>query len=419
MPLNGSSEAVAPVSPSSSSPAIPAVAAAAVAPASDASAALSTETTHHFREAFSFIRHEREDVRKMALHGIAAQSKDSSDLWVYLSSGAEGAAALDALLQYLHAGGKAVLGDILTILVNCSADGRCAEALVQQKVVRKSMRLLDGMERSGESLPYIRSIQEMTLMLMNNLTASHISAIDDLLQKEDEDMRGFYLGKLQVYYTKFTAGESGQPSMPVDEEASDAAKSGTVQRNLQRWILQILLNVTRTLDGQELLLEDEEWRITLLESLSSSSPRDRYLAAQCYRNCACSPQPFYALLLKSDIIVAAVERLSGKESVAEIQMTLAEFLSSTLESEEAMERLESINAKALLSAAVAASRKATAELNCRVQVIEEEGEAENSQPAKKGCTLSADVCDFMEAHVLPYLDDVVDAYIAPGSDEID
>lgn len=40
----------------------------------------------------------------------------------------------------------------------------------------------------------------MTLMLLNNLTANHVSAIDDLLQKDDEDMRGFYLNKLQMLY---------------------------------------------------------------------------------------------------------------------------------------------------------------------------------------------------------------------------
>lgn len=51
------------------------------------------------------------------------------------------------LLQYLHVGGRSVLGDLLTILVNCSADGTCAEALVHHKIVRKAMRLLDSLHK--------------------------------------------------------------------------------------------------------------------------------------------------------------------------------------------------------------------------------------------------------------------------------
>ncbi|TPP55480.1 hypothetical protein CGC20_10370 [Leishmania donovani] len=311
----------------------------------------SADTIQQLQEAFSFVRHEREDVRKMAIRGIAAHSKENRDLWLFLASPQYGRSCIDSLLQYLHAGGKPVLGDILTILVNCSADGSCAEMLVQRKVVRKAMRLLDGMERSDQPEPYVRSVQELTLMLLNNLTSSHVTAIDDFLQRDDEDMRGFYLGKLQP------------------KPASSLASS---HRDLSRWILHILLNLTRTLDGQELLLEDEDWRGTLSSSLSSPNPRHRSLAAQCYRNCGCSPKPLYGLILKSDALVTAVDRLNCKEPIEDIQRSLAEFIASMLESEDGMARLESVNAKR-----------------------------------------------FLQQSVLPYLEDIVDAYIAPGSDELD
>ncbi|KPA81114.1 hypothetical protein ABB37_04465 [Leptomonas pyrrhocoris] len=417
----------------------------APAAASPAISLPSAETIHHFQETFSFVRHEREDVRKMAIHGIAEQSKDSRDLWSFLASPQFGPSCIDALLQYLHAGGKNVLGDILTILVNCSADGSCAEMLVQRKVVRKTMRLLDGMERSDQPQSYVRSVQELALMLLNNLTASHVTAIDDLLQKEDEDMRGFYLGKLHVYYERFDA-EDAETRTKVEEaeearkerdaavsinpekqrESEDKIAAGTAaaaaaaHRDLNRWILHILLNLTRTLDGQQLLLEDEEWRVALNDSLSSSNPRHRYLAAQCYRNCACSPNPLYGLIMKSDALVTAVHRLALKEPIADIQQSLAEFIASMLESEEGMARLEGVNAKKALASAVAASTPSTEDADnntSRVEVVEEDGvPVEASAPY---VVLGPQVCEFIARSVLPYLDDVVDAYLAPGSDELD
>ncbi|KAK7201390.1 hypothetical protein NESM_000201500 [Novymonas esmeraldas] len=403
----------------------PLITSASAAASEPPSHVLSAATIEQFQETFSFVRHEREDVRKMAIHGIAEHSKDNRDLWMFLASAQYGPGCIDSILQYLHAGGKAVLGDILTILVNCSAEGSCAEMLVQRKVVRKAMRLLDGMERSDQPESYTRSVQELTLMLLSNLTASHVTAIDDLLQKEDEDMRGFYLGKLQVYYELFESGMAEERAAAA--AAEDVAEGGSApparaaHRDLNRWILHILLNLTRTLDGQELLLEDDEWRGTLNASLASPNPRHRYLAAQCYRNCGCSPKPLYHLLLKSDALVTALDRLQCKEPIEEVQQALAEFVASMLESEDGIARLEGVNAKRALTGAVDVSTAAhaarAAAASSRVEVVEEDGVA--TVAATPAVTLGPGVCDFLRRSVLPYLDDIIDAYIAPGSDELD
>ncbi|KAG5469490.1 hypothetical protein LSCM1_02712 [Leishmania martiniquensis] len=392
-------------------------------------AMLSPDTIQQFQETFSFVRHEREDVRKMAIQGIAEHSKENRDLWLFLASPQYGPGCVDSLLQYLHAGGKNVLGDVLTILVNCSADGSCAEMLVQRRVVRKAMRLLDGMERSDQPTSYVRSVQELTLMLLNNLTASHVAAVDDLLQKDDEDMRGFYLGKLQVYYERFAAAAAAAAKNAedyVEEEVADprkdlATSAHTVSnRDLSRWILHIVLNLTRTLDGQELLLEDDEWRGTLNSSLSSPNPRHRYLAAQCYRNCGCSHKPLYDRILKSDALVTAVDRLSGKEPIECIQKSLTEFVASMLESEDGIARLESVNARKVLAGALDASQAAhnanAAAAASRVEGVGEDGAPVAAEPA---IMLAPSVCELLQRSVLPYLDDIVDAYIAPGSDELD
>ncbi|CCW60874.1 unnamed protein product [Phytomonas sp. EM1] len=366
------------------------------------------------KEAFSFLDHEREDVRKMAVQGIASQSKEDKNLWAFMSSAEYGPAAIDALLKHFHPGSIRLIGNILTILINSAADGACAEMLVTRKIVRKSMLFLDEMEHSTHPEPFKRSVQEMVLMLLNNLTASHISAVDDLLQKDDDAMRGFYLGKLHGYYVAMSPGVSG--GSPT-ETPTDQAAPPRETRDCRRWILSILLNLTRSADGQELLLEDEDWRGAFQECLRASGfPSHRRIVAECFRNCAGAPRPLYGLLLQADCVRAAVEHLtSGKERDPAVQMSHAEVLAGMLESVEGVAQLEGVNAKKLLSAAVSTSRAA-------VEAGEESAGSVPSPPqplpGKGGC-LAPNVCDFLEKHVLVYLDDIIDAYLPPNCDDVD
>ncbi|ORC91546.1 uncharacterized protein TM35_000051420 [Trypanosoma theileri] len=355
-------------------------------------------TEEGFAEVFEFLHSSREDLRKMAVRGIAQQSKDNAELYRFLCSPAHGPRSIDALLQFLHAGGVQVLGDILTILINCSAEGGCAEMLVTRKIVRKAMRLLDGIESSDHEDALKRSLEEMTLMLLSNLSASHISAVDDLLQMADEDLRGFYLGKLQVFYDRFNTDAEGEEEGKQRDEAEEEreAKQETEGnankppvRDLQRWILQILLNLTRSTNGQELLMEDEDWRRSLTQCLGSPNERHRMLAAQCYRNCSlCKEQ--HPAILRGNCVRACLERLcDGSERVPEVELLLAEVIAGMMQSEEGMLFLEEVNTKKHLQSAIA------------------------------GKKVHDETADFLSRHVLPLLDDVVDAYVIPEHDNID
>lgn len=365
-------------------------------------------------EVFGFISSGREDVRKMAVQGLAQQSKDNKKLFALLASSTHGPRCIDVLLQFLHAGSVALLGDVLTVLINCAADGTCTEVLVTQKVVRRAMRLIDSVEASDHPQSLQRGLEEMTLMLLSNLTASHVSAVDDLLQVTDEDLRGFYLGKLLTYYTRFTvddgcsvevavAGEQQQEDGGDDNKKlseGDAVRSNsggnkseelnkTVPRDLQRWILQILLNVTRVADGQELLLEDDDWLMALSDCLSSLNPRHRLLAAQCFRNCSFQRER-HPGILRSRCLRVCVERLSdGAEHIGEIEMLLAEITANLMQTEAGIGLLEELNAKKHLQASVTAGK------------------------------VQAGTCKFLNEHVLPLLDDIVDAYVMTSGDELD
>lgn len=378
----------------------------------------------------------------MATHGLAAQSKDNPDLIGFLISAPQGHKSMDLVLQHLHIGSSKILGDLLTLLINCSIDARCAELMVQKKVIRKAMRLLDSISHASPSLPsdsLMRSLQELTLILVNNLTASYVIAVDDFLQKEDEDMRGFYLGKIQAFYTSaMEEKEKDGKTSEGDEnkkEKKDNAAAVLANRDVARWMLQIVLNLSRCVDGQEQILSDDRWQNILQSSLESSIPSHRLLAAQVLRNCACGSHPFFSMIVKGGGLLRAVQRLTDSstaasiESIAEIQQCLAEFVSSMLESEEGVAQLESINAKKLFTAAVARSlqhtEKATG-VESRVEEVQD-GEVEEEGVIHPSShtdgllipVLSTEAREYIERHILCHLDDVVDAYLAPGGEELD
>lgn len=401
---------------------------------SSSSGAARPEEVAAFEEALSFLTSDREDVRKMAIHGVAAQSKDSAALCEYLRSKPKGAATMDVLLLHMHVGSSKILGDILTVLINVCIDAEVTETLIKKHIVRKSMRLLDGLQLhvapNSDIALSIVPLEELTLMLLCNLTTTSVLAVDDVLQKDDEDMRGFYLGKLLSLYQRKT--EEEEEDRKAAEEAEETAEEGAAAppprpppRDIRRWILRLILNISRCVDGQEQLLEDEAWREVLVEGLSApQNPAYRLLSAQIISNCAMNAEaPYFKFLLQSKVVVKVIARLTshhsvGIEPVTEIQVELASIVARVLESEEAMAELEGMNAKRLLEEVVKTSQKAhEKEVEGEAQVVEvTEGE---EQPEAKVPSLSPGVVEFLVNQVLPYLDDVIDAYLAPGSEALD
>lgn len=350
-------------------------------------------SVEEFAEVFDFLHSDREDVRKMAVQGIAQQSKDNTALFAFLSSPAHGPRAIDALLQFFHVGGISLLGDILTIFINCSAEGGCSEMLVARKVVRRTMRLLDALDTTTTSSSFsssllARGLAEMALMLLSNLTASHITAVDDLLQMADEDLRGFYLGKLQGYYDRLER-DCAAETCGDDKNCGEHEEKMKAKRDLRKWILQILLNLTRSSDGQRLLMEDEDWRRSLTDCLAVHNRQHRFLAAQCYRNCSIQKER-HAAMFKGGCLRQCVRRLcDGSECQPEVEMMLAEIVAAMMRSEEGMGFLEEMNAKRHFQLAIAEKK------------------------------LHDKTAEFVLQCVLPFLDDVVDAYVMPGSDDVE
>jgi len=309
-----------------------------------------------FSELFEFAAHEREDVRKMALQGVAQHSRDNAALNEFLCRNPE--KSIDVLLSNFNVQRIAVLGDVLSTLTNAAANTTVAEAMVSRKVVTRTIRLLDALEASSEKAA--APLKELALILLNNLTATHVTAIDDLLQLQDEDLRGFFLSKLCTLF---------------DRQAES-------ERDVQKWILQIILNVTRVPEAQDALLRDDEWALNFQNLLECENEGHRMLIVQACRNCASTKQSHDAIC-KSGIIPAVVKRVQrGEEKVETLQMMLVEFIAGMMQTGEGINGLEEINTKKLLQTAL-----------------------------REGTVSSPEVVEFIQQHIMPFLDDVQDAYL--------
>lgn len=319
----------------------------------------------HFLEVFEFTASEREDVRKMALQGLAQHSRDNNELNKFLASHES---AVTSLMSFLNVKSIAVLGDVLTVFTNCGADSSCAELFAKQKIVSRTMRLLDGLEASDHNAA--ASLKELALIMLNNITATHITAVDDLLQVEDEDLKGFYLSKLMTIYLR---------------------QSPDAPRDVRKWILQTVLNVTRAPEGQMCVVQDDDCLSTLRDVLLEGSEVHRLLAGQIFRNTGMNKESHKALgnLETLKLVTGVVSRLhQGQEPVEAIQILLVEFIAAMLQSEQGMQALEEINTKKYLV----------------------EGMAGDTP------TISGDVAVFVKDHILPFLDDIQDAYVVQGDE---
>ena len=290
-------------------------------------------------EVFEFVAHEREDVRKMAVQGLAQHSKDNVQLERYVIKNEK---AIPSLVNLLRVEEAHLLGDLLTVLINFCTSSDVAAVVVVQGTVFKALRLLDMLDRTEkESITKLKPVfEEMILMLLNNLTATDTKAVHDALQDEDEDLRGFYLSKL---YRLYNASEAGS--------------------KVQKWTLNILLNCTRIEAGQEIVLEDDDWKDIFPELLTiTADPYARSVALQVARNCSVgkAQRHFIALKFPDQILnllvqnapLAVQEQLAAVEAIAmslatEAGMQVAEELNTKKMLQECMEKLAPMTQEAI------------------------------------------------------------------------
>lgn len=318
-------------------------------------------------EVFEFLASDREDVRKMAAQGLAQHSKDNK-LLTALLAGKDNAKHARLLVELVTPTKVATLGDVLSTLINVTCDASVVEVFVAHQLIDTLMRMLDGLARS-ESIPapVVAALSEMTLMLLNNMTASHLAAVDDLLQVKDEDLRGFHISRLFTHYTRLADSDTG--------------------RRTAKWFVQICVNISRTRQGQEILANDDDWVPLLVELLGSESEELRLLASDAFRNMSFEKET-HAKLIDAGLLKVCIQRLTeGLEKSPKLRHQLAETVAFMLQTERGMQAMENLNAKKLLTGALDA--------------LDEESSG------------------FVRTQILPFLEDITDAYVVHGTSHDD
>jgi hypothetical protein len=315
-------------------------------------------------EVFGFLDSDRSDVRKMAVEGIATNSMNNNEMVAFLLANP---AAVTRLLSLLTIAEKPLLGQLLSALINVATNEQVAKELSQGKCINRCIRLYDAFQREADSEALV-PLQEMCLMLLNNLTASHVNAVNDFLQVDDEDLKGYNLEVMKTHYDRQPEG---------------------AERSQKPWFLKICLNLTRCGEGQEMLVSDEDWfgEIVTLIADKESDPRLAVVALQIGHHC-CAQKSLIPQVARMRLPGAIAMRASNFEGIpASVQMIAMETLEAVMTDEVGMQSLEEINAKKYL---VAFSEDANAPKEVR---------------------------EFVKQQLLPFLDDINDVFVANEEDE--
>ena len=363
-----------------------------------------------FDELFSFLAHERSDVRKAATQALAQISRDNDDLVRYVCATEAAPSQLVALLSLERFAPS--LGDVLSCLVNLAAHAAAADTLVAAKIVSRVMRLLDQLDRAtpgtaeGAMGPAATgAFKELSLMLLSNLTAASVVAAHEVMQAQDEDMKGFYVSKLKTMMDHVAAAplpdDAAAAASPSRAAADDAPRAQPQPRHIRKWYLQVVLNLTRTPQGQRVVCDDDDWLDFLVAAVRGTDGGDaadashtlcRLRGAQTLGNCAAGGSVKDSALLQrltqKGVCGACVQCLhdSPDPRHAELQEAAAGILVALIGSTEGCQAMEALNAKALLSQAIASGN------------------------------LNADVCFTLRDRVLPFLDEVHDVYVVHGDE---
>lgn len=313
-----------------------------------------TFTAESLAETLGFCGHERADVRKLAIQGLASHSKDNAMMESHLIANPS---AIETLSSKLRFDELPLLGDLFTFFINVSTNTQVAEIAARSGVVHKSLRIIDSIDRS-DSVPEAtgKVIQDMALMLLNNLTATSMAAVADLVQFDDEDLRGFYLSKL----LRLTEGS-----------AKTSAR--------RRWLLNIILNCSRSQQCQSIVLQEDDWTTFYHECLQfEADAASRCTVLQVLRNCFLCGNHVRLIELKFPHDLVALVGKAGQVTETE-QVLLVGLLTLLITTEPGMQIVEELNAKKYCQEALP--------------------------------SLAASAQTAMEKDVLPFLDDIQDVFV--------
>lgn len=405
------------------------------------------------KELFEFFGSDRADVRKMATAGIAQMSKDNTELNTFFCKKENKDLVqkfCDLVDPRLPKDIIQTLADVLLALVNISVDTSCCETFVNHNVPLKLLKVYETLQVKGDEVQNSPVLCELALMALNNLTAVSTAACEQVLELADEDLAGYHFGRLKTHFDRSpdffdNAGEQEEEENKKEEKKEEendkdskettnnnnnATKNTTSQASQRKWLLQVALNISRTMEGTRIFMEDEEWRPIVPDLISHKVPYIRGLGMQLVRNLANYRDHSHQQLVDELKCPAKVlYQITHDEDDVTMLHGWVDVLVSLITSEPGMKGMDEINAKRALVPLVAESKKkhqeeATSKNGGKAVVEELNDDGTTKQTSNTATTttrktpLPYEVAKRIEEEILPYLDDIQDVWInEEGNDE--
>lgn len=370
-------------------------------------------------ELFSFLDSERADVRKMATAGVAQVSKDNKELFAFFTKDENKSSVqkfCDLVDPRLPAPVVQTLADVLLAIINLSVDNSCCDTLVQHTVPLKLIKVYETLQVKGDDVQNGPVLCELTLMALNNLTSTSTAACEQVLELADEDLAGYHFGRLKTHYDRAPDffGDEHHNNNIDDVDGGDSSKeknsSNTGKSASQRkWLLQIALNVSRTMAGTKIFMDDEEWRPIVPELIDHKVPYIRGIGMQLVRNLANYRDLSHSLLVDEMKCPAKILfQITHSESDLTMLHGWVDVLGSLITSEAGMRGMDEVNAKRALVPLVAIAKK---KHETKVEELNEDGTEKVSEAGTRKSPLPWEVAKRIEEEILPYLDDIQDVYV--------
>eukprot|EP01060_Flectonema_neradi_P020010 TRINITY_DN27525_c0_g1_i1.p1 TRINITY_DN27525_c0_g1~~TRINITY_DN27525_c0_g1_i1.p1 ORF type:complete len:404 (+),score=94.06 TRINITY_DN27525_c0_g1_i1:60-1214(+) len=292
------------------------------------------EKIAELKEVLPFLRQEREDIRKMALQGLAGYLQIPEVLDWFIENGQE---AVQLVTEMLQPAAKGYLSDILLILINLSDKGACSRHMLEVRVIPRTMLLLEKGALSSE-------MQELCLILINNLTSVSVDAVDAILQAGHKTLEGYYLSQL---IRRFVDEHMDKSELIIQPTESDGAVGGG--RDRSKWVGSILGNCAQCDVGRKQLIDDPDSLARYTKLLSTQDPQLRLAVTCLVKNLLHDPDLHTQIIEAGspDVLVSRLDE--GKEKQDEIlEVVVASIRCLTL-SEPGIAFCDGSNVKVILT----------------------------------------------------------------------
>eukprot|EP01064_Diplonema_japonicum_P021156 TRINITY_DN30704_c0_g1_i1.p1 TRINITY_DN30704_c0_g1~~TRINITY_DN30704_c0_g1_i1.p1 ORF type:complete len:402 (+),score=75.46 TRINITY_DN30704_c0_g1_i1:57-1208(+) len=252
-----------------------------------------------FEEILPLLENERPDVRKQVLKVMSGFLQHDNIIEYTIEHGSQSVKMITEMIQPGDAF-KTYLSDVLLVLINLSDKGALARAMLDVRVVPRTMLLLEkGSLSSG--------LQELCLILIANLTSVTVEAVEHLLQTNNKVLEGYYLSQL---IRRFVDEHGDASNLLVKPSEADGFVGGG--RDRSKWVGSILGNCAQCEAGRKLLIDDDESLKKFADLLSTEDTQLRLAVACLIKNILHDPDTHPALL-QQEIGGALMTRIIGSE----------------------------------------------------------------------------------------------------------